>query len=1399
MDSTETKKTKKKSPLWLRISFWLMGLVLVLLATAVALRFWITSDGGRAFITSQIDGRKLGPLGTIRISGLEGDPLDAATVADIALVDDEGVWLRARDVRLEWTPTALFFGELEIRKVGVRIVDVFRSPTVAVQESGGPGPDVGLRLDELSVDTLRLEEPVLGVEARYALGGAIASPRNGAGFGRLALSPQSGPADTANVTVEWTPEGDLKGLANIAGPHDGLIASLLQGPEDKSVGFVGKLDGTMERFAGEGTLSFGGVAAAHVAVARADDVATLTGELRGEPWPLLDPLFERTGGAVTFNGRANVADLGATPLTLEVAAATGAATLAATADLETFALTSPIAINAKGLDLARLAPPLAGLADAKGELTLELPADFTWTGDIMATKLAFPSGSAAAVSGPVRVIKDGNAISWRSTAFTLQGARIDALPDLAPARYSGATAGEFNLRTEALEIYDTRLDGAAGSVTARGTLSARTGAMDLNGSARLLRLQDLAPVSGSANARWSLRQSSTNAPLRIEAAADGRNLSSDIDGFETLIGPTPHVEISGVVRGGRFALEAGTIESAGLDAEMNGRISDAGEIVGAASGRLSRPLEFGGATFSRAAFKADITGAIESPRIDANVSGADLIVAGTDITDVSGHATIVMGKTLSGDFAFAGDLLGQRLRTSGDIASGEGDIRIKNLVADLGQLRARATRLSFGEDGVAATFTAIGPLVGLAGIQSGALTLTGDVTMGETLGADISGNIADLRSGAMRVDLIAFEGKAKGDTVNLTANLRGRVPAPVQLALGVSGRRDGETWAGEATLDGNVDGLPVKTAQPAPWRVAPDGWSAEAMLAAFGGTLDARLAANGSAATARAELLDVNLRALSRLARIAPVNGKVTGLFSFNNGAAGATSDLRLAIEDANPVGVTANPVSLDIRAMLRDGVLTSESTGTGQGFSLEARSRLPMRVGEGFDVGVNPNAQLASEVTLTGRAEQVWALFGPEDQSMRGALQANMQAGGSLSAITLSGGFAVKDGAYEHGETGLLLDDIDATGAFDQRSARITKFEATDGNGGRLSALGALDWTGDAAGEITFTARNLRALGRDDRFAIVSGQGALKLGPEAITVDGDFVVEQARISVEQPAAASIPTLPGLRRVNFPNQVEALPEDESNAPWLRPVQLDLEVKADRRVVVFGRGLDTEWAANFRITGPIADPSIEGTATMVRGSLDLGGRRFNFDSGTITLDGPIRLARIDIAADRVTDDITASVRVSGTPVDPKFTLQSTPSLPQDEVLARVLFGRSAAELTGLEAAQLAAGLAQLAGGTAVFDPIGLVREATGLDRISVGAEDGIATVSAGKYIAEDVYLQVGTGGVGGVAAEVEWEPVDGLAIISSASGNGDTKISVRWKKDFGAPEAPAEKPAEAEKK
>jgi len=58
---------RKRYPLWLRIALALMFATLALVAAAVVLRFWITSDGGRAFILSQIDGRRVGPFGTLRL------------------------------------------------------------------------------------------------------------------------------------------------------------------------------------------------------------------------------------------------------------------------------------------------------------------------------------------------------------------------------------------------------------------------------------------------------------------------------------------------------------------------------------------------------------------------------------------------------------------------------------------------------------------------------------------------------------------------------------------------------------------------------------------------------------------------------------------------------------------------------------------------------------------------------------------------------------------------------------------------------------------------------------------------------------------------------------------------------------------------------------------------------------------------------------------------------------------------------------------------------------------------------------------------------------------------------------------------------------------------------------
>ncbi|HOZ26194.1 MAG TPA: translocation/assembly module TamB domain-containing protein [Hyphomonadaceae bacterium] len=1381
MAEATPKPARRKLPLWLRIALGLIIAAFVLVAAAVTLRFWITSDGGRAFIASQIDGRKLGPLGTIRIQGLKGDPLEAASIADIALVDDEGVWLRAKDARIEWTPDSLFAGELEIQKINITTVDVLRAPHVTAPPEEGSAPDIGLSLDEVTIDDLHIAPSIIGSDAHYKIAGGASRRRDASGFARLVLSPLQGPNDRADITAEWAATGVLKGAAAVTGPADGLIAALVQGPKDQPVALNGRVDGTLAQFTGGATLRFGDEQVASFDIARDAAQATITADVAAANWPLLAPLVERAGATVNLQARADLANLAQAPSTLKLSAPAGVIDLTTVLDFETFAIPESLRLSTTGLDLATVAPPMAGKLDSTGDLTRVGFTDFTWKGDITATRIAWPSGSAARIATPITITKDGQTLSWDAPSAVIDNGRVDALQNLRPARYTAATRGEINLRTQTLEIYTGALRGSPGDVSARGTYAIASGRMNFSGSARFARLADVAPLTGSARSMWNVTRASSTSPIRINADAQGRDVSSPTAVLQQLAGSEPRVKIAAVVHNGRFAIESGTITGAGVRANMTGRVADSGAITARAEGTLTRTLDLGGATLGAMDFTADVTGNTNAPIVDLRLADGEFTGGGVAITGITGNANARLGEAIAGDFSLRGASGKQAFLASGRLQGGEGDFRILNLVASLGDLRFTSPRLAFGESGFSAAFDASGPLAGIAGFDRGTLTAKGNVAIGDELSADITGQLANLRSGAVRLDLVTFDVDAAGNQATLKARAKGSISAPIDVTLNATANRAGDAWSGQASLDGSVDQLPIATSRPALWRYSPEGWNLDAQLAAFRGRLDAKLGMSGDNATANLQLAGVSLRGISRVARITPVNGDVTGSASFSNTGGVATGDFTLAIANANPVGVTADPVSLNFTGNLRNNVLVASATGEGQGFKLAASSREEMIIGDGFDIRPNTTTPLAAQLDLTGRAEQLWALFGPENQSLRGQLQANIRVAGTLSRPDLSGGFNVANAAYDHGETGFSLRDISARGDFDETNARITGLTATDGKGGRLTGEGNINWGEDISGGVKLSATNLRALDRDDRMAIISGEGNLTLDKQAIRIAGDFTVSQARISIEQPASASIPTLTGIRRINFPNQDEV--EAAANSPFQRPVELDLKVVAPRRIVVFGRGLDTEWSADIRVTGPISDPSVNGTATLVRGDLDLAGRRFEFDTGTIELNGPIRAARIDIAAERTADDITASVAVTGTVVEPKFTLESTPALPQDEILARVLFGRSAAELTGFEAAQLAAGLAQLAGGNAGFDPVGLVRKATGLDRVSFGAQDGIATVSAGKYIAEDVYVQVGAGGQGGVGAEVEWEPAKEISIISSAQGNGDTKIAVRWKKDY----------------
>jgi translocation and assembly module TamB len=233
--------------------------------------------------------------------------------------------------------------------------------------------------------------------------------------------------------------------------------------------------------------------------------------------------------------------------------------------------------------------------------------------------------------------------------------------------------------------------------------------------------------------------------------------------------------------------------------------------------------------------------------------------------------------------------------------------------------------------------------------------------------------------------------------------------------------------------------------------------------------------------------------------------------------------------------------------------------------------------------------------------------------------------------------------------------------------------------------------------------------------------------------------------------------------------------------------MDVYLTAPRRVFLKGRGLDAELSLDAHVTGDTARPQLEGTARVVRGDYQFASKRFEFDDrGVVYLAATTDRIRLDLSATREDPSLTAVVKITGTAAKPVVQLTSTPVLPQDEVLSQVLFGRSASQLSPVEAAQVASALSGLASGGGL-DVIGNIRTFAKLDRLAFAGGDasGVA-ISGGKYITDDVYLEITGGGREGPSAQVEWRVKKTLSIVSRLAGTGDSRLSIRWRRDYGKP-------------
>jgi len=235
-------------------------------------------------------------------------------------------------------------------------------------------------------------------------------------------------------------------------------------------------------------------------------------------------------------------------------------------------------------------------------------------------------------------------------------------------------------------------------------------------------------------------------------------------------------------------------------------------------------------------------------------------------------------------------------------------------------------------------------------------------------------------------------------------------------------------------------------------------------------------------------------------------------------------------------------------------------------------------------------------------------------------------------------------------------------------------------------------------------------------------------------------------------------------------------EDEDAAEQASTVRLllDVAVKAPREVFVRGQGVDAEFGGEAALTGSTDDPAVRGEFDLRRGTVTLLSQRIALSRGNVRFLGGLD-PQLDILGGVTKSGVSATVSVKGRASDPQIVLSSTPSLPQDEILSRLLFSKRTTQLSPFEAAQLAQVVGRWTGLDTGPDILERLRNILGIDALSATTDEkGTTSVSAGSYLGPGVY--VGVSEAAGGSATIDLDLSEDIKVRGEA-GATDTKVGI----------------------
>ncbi|MBW1782541.1 MAG: translocation/assembly module TamB domain-containing protein [Deltaproteobacteria bacterium] len=477
----------------------------------------------------------------------------------------------------------------------------------------------------------------------------------------------------------------------------------------------------------------------------------------------------------------------------------------------------------------------------------------------------------------------------------------------------------------------------------------------------------------------------------------------------------------------------------------------------------------------------------------------------------------------------------------------------------------------------------------------------------------------------------------------------------------------------------------------------------------------------------------------------------------------------------------------LDVRRQ-GEGLVTDLKLAGLDKVPFSAKASLPARLSlKPFAFDLNKKGDLHARLQGSLDLALLQGVSGMDGQTIGGLVDVDMGVAGTLEGWLLNGGITIREGHYENVALGIILADINGRLKADGRTLRLTRLTAMDGGTGTLALEGDITAEPPFLMDADLTFKQATLLRKEILTSTADGKLDLKGDIKRLDLSGQIILDRTEVVIPKKLPPDVVVIP-VTEINLPLGMSA--QGTGPRKGSERLFMDLSLQIPARFFVRGRGLDAEFKGQLTAQGPADNSVIRGTLKVVRGTFQFLSRTFHVTNGQIAFDGatpPVPFLNITTQVNA--GQINAQVRVTGPANAFSVTLTSEPPLPQDEIMANILFGQSVARLNAFQAYELASSLNQLSGGD-MPDFVGETRRLLGVDRLSIsGGDNGSGpnsgpSLSAGKYVSESVYVGVEqdlTDAKQDVVVEVDITPK--FSVESKAGTKSGAGIGFNWKYDY----------------